>query len=162
MGCSQNIGPFLVIDYTTAPNIQGYQNGTLMWGATHVPEVCAAHVSGANCGATRLSCTVEWSNAQQMYLNVFFCFAISCIAMHGYSRAVSSIRTYCSWHAQKTRGERYTVPSAEAFKRHQILSGRAIPDTYPKAHEFQPHLAGGRLLPGHIELLPTQTQAPNY
>ena len=34
-------------------------------------------------------------------------------------------------------GERYTVPSAEAFQHYQVLSGRAIPDTYPKAQELR-------------------------
>ena len=29
------IGPFLVIDYIAAPNIQGCQNGTLILGTTH-------------------------------------------------------------------------------------------------------------------------------
>ena len=29
--CSPNYGPLLVIDYITAPNIQGYQNWTLIW-----------------------------------------------------------------------------------------------------------------------------------
>ena len=38
MGCSQNYGPLfvIVIDCTTAPNIQGYQNGTLILGTTQI------------------------------------------------------------------------------------------------------------------------------
>ena len=31
MGCFQNCGPLWVIDYITAPNIQGYQDGTQLW-----------------------------------------------------------------------------------------------------------------------------------
>ena len=38
MGCSQNYGPFLaVVDYIAAPtNIEGYQNGTLVLGTSHI------------------------------------------------------------------------------------------------------------------------------
>ena len=36
MGRSQNYGPLLVVDYITAPNIQGYQNGILILRTTHV------------------------------------------------------------------------------------------------------------------------------
>ena len=36
MGCSQNSGPLLVIDYMTAPNISEYPVGTLISGTTHV------------------------------------------------------------------------------------------------------------------------------
>ena len=32
VGCSQNYRPLCAIDYTTAPNIKGYQNGTLILG----------------------------------------------------------------------------------------------------------------------------------
>ena len=35
-GCSQNYGPISVIDHFTAPNIKGYQSGTLTLGTTHV------------------------------------------------------------------------------------------------------------------------------
>ena len=36
MGCSQNDGPLLIIDYITAPNIYGNKNGTLIWGTTQI------------------------------------------------------------------------------------------------------------------------------
>ena len=36
MGSSQNYGPLLVIGSITAPYIEGYQNGTLILGITHV------------------------------------------------------------------------------------------------------------------------------
>ena len=42
MGCSQNHGPLLGIDYITAPNIQGYQNGTRILGT---PRMAAVHLS---------------------------------------------------------------------------------------------------------------------
>ena len=40
MGCPQNYGPLGVIDYIymTAPNISGYQNGTLILGIPHIPK----------------------------------------------------------------------------------------------------------------------------
>ena len=31
MGTCLNYGPVLVMNYNTAPNIKGYQNGTLIW-----------------------------------------------------------------------------------------------------------------------------------
>ena len=34
MGCSQNYGPLLVVDYLAAPNAEGYQDGTLSLGTT--------------------------------------------------------------------------------------------------------------------------------
>ena len=42
-GCSQNYGPFFVLDYIMAPIIQGYQNGTLILGTTL--DECAMQVS---------------------------------------------------------------------------------------------------------------------
>ena len=37
LGCFPNDGPCWVVGYKTAPtNIQGYQNGTLLLGTTHV------------------------------------------------------------------------------------------------------------------------------
>ena len=36
MGGCQNDGPFLDPYYITKPNIQGYQNGTLILGTTHI------------------------------------------------------------------------------------------------------------------------------
>ena len=36
VGCLKNDGPLLAIHYITAPNIQGYQNGALILGTTHV------------------------------------------------------------------------------------------------------------------------------
>ena len=38
------MGPFLVIDYITAPNIQRYQNGTHILGTTHINSNGAASV----------------------------------------------------------------------------------------------------------------------
>ena len=38
MGEFQHYGPLLVIDYITAPNVEGYQNGTLILGTTHIKE----------------------------------------------------------------------------------------------------------------------------
>ena len=35
-GLFQHYGPLLVIDSITAPNILGYQNGTLLLGITHM------------------------------------------------------------------------------------------------------------------------------
>ena len=35
MGCSQNHGPLWVVDYFTAPNIQGYQSGIEILRITH-------------------------------------------------------------------------------------------------------------------------------
>ena len=32
IGCSQDCGPFLVVDYITAPDISGYPNATLNFG----------------------------------------------------------------------------------------------------------------------------------
>ena len=46
MGYSQNNGPRLVIDCATAPNIQGYQNGTLIWGTTLVFLECSRKTPG--------------------------------------------------------------------------------------------------------------------
>ena len=39
MGCSRNVGLLLVIDDITAPNIWGYQNGTLILGTTHISPI---------------------------------------------------------------------------------------------------------------------------
>ena len=36
MGYSQNVEPFLVMDYITAPNIPKYQNVNLVSGASHM------------------------------------------------------------------------------------------------------------------------------
>ena len=36
LGDSQNYGPFLATSYITAPDIYGYQNGTLILGTTHL------------------------------------------------------------------------------------------------------------------------------
>ena len=36
MGCSPNYGPLFVIGSITVPNIQGYQNGTLILGTTQI------------------------------------------------------------------------------------------------------------------------------
>ena len=36
MGCSQNHGPVLGIEYIAAPNMYGYQNGTLILGNTPI------------------------------------------------------------------------------------------------------------------------------
>ena len=38
MGCSQNDGRLVVIKFITAPNIVGYQKGTLILGTTPKPE----------------------------------------------------------------------------------------------------------------------------
>ena len=38
MGCSQNCGPPLFMCYIPAPNIQGYQNETLILGITHMVD----------------------------------------------------------------------------------------------------------------------------
>ena len=46
MGCSRNHGPLLVMVYIMAPNNQGYHNGTLIWGATHISKQTA----GFKCG----------------------------------------------------------------------------------------------------------------
>ena len=35
MGCSQNAGPLLVVEYIAALNIWGCQSGTLILGTTH-------------------------------------------------------------------------------------------------------------------------------
>ena len=36
MGCPQNYEPLLVIEYISAPNILGYQNGTVILGTLHI------------------------------------------------------------------------------------------------------------------------------
>ena len=36
MGCSQNDGPLLVMEYTTAPSIEGYQNSSLILGNPNI------------------------------------------------------------------------------------------------------------------------------
>ena len=36
MGCSENYGPLLVPGHIAAPNIQGYQNGTLSSGTARI------------------------------------------------------------------------------------------------------------------------------
>ena len=36
LGCSQKYGPLLVIDYITATNSKGYQNGAFILGAIHL------------------------------------------------------------------------------------------------------------------------------
>ena len=36
MGRSQNYGPLVVMSYIAVPDIQGYQNGTLILGTTHI------------------------------------------------------------------------------------------------------------------------------
>ena len=36
LGCSQNCGPLLLIEYISAPNKKRYQDGTLILGTTHL------------------------------------------------------------------------------------------------------------------------------
>ena len=40
-GLSSRLGPLLVVDYITAPNVQGYQNGTIILGTAHMRSVRA-------------------------------------------------------------------------------------------------------------------------
>ena len=45
----KNMVPFLGIDYITAPNIQGYQNGTLILETTLSPKPYPTHYSSVHC-----------------------------------------------------------------------------------------------------------------
>ena len=50
MGYSHNYGSLLVMEFLTAPNIRGYQTGTLILGTTHILAVVLKATLGSVMG----------------------------------------------------------------------------------------------------------------
>ena len=74
MGCVQNYGPLWVIDHFTAPKFSGYQNGTPIFGTTHMPLqavglLVASWIDWESRGTQGFTSSVESYNAKGLQKN---------------------------------------------------------------------------------------------